>query len=174
MGEPILLIVIIGVAIGLWVRRSRAMAHVVAEGEAEMLAAQCTLPGAAGLYDELRWLRHQLEADREVVPFSDGTLDGHGMRMNMGVFSGGQPLAVYTSSRSNDTAGSEARKQHAAQLRQALATLPSQAREALRARGVDPDLGGLPDRADQPMSVEQAATMAAEIRRVEAALTQAA
>lgn len=152
--------------IGLWVQRNRAMARVVEEGENEVPAAQCTVPGAESLYDELRWLRQQLETDRDPAPFSDGSRVGASLGASGSV-------GVYVSMGTTDTAGSDQRRAHAAQLRQALATLPLEARQVLSARGVEPELSSLPERAEQPMDHNDAIRMAGEVRRFELSLTRA-
>lgn len=166
MGQLALLFAGFAVAIGLWVQRGRAMAKVVEEGENEAPVTQCTVSGAQGLYDELRWLRQQLEADRDADPFSDGS------RVRAGVAGGGS-IGVYVSTGTTDTAGSNQRREHAAQLRHALSTLPLEARKILNARGLEPELSSLPGRAEQPMDHNDAIRMAGEVCRFESALTQA-
>ncbi len=156
------------VVVGLWVQRRRAMAQVMEEGENEAPIAQCTVPGAESLYDELRWLRQQLEADRDPAAFKDGTTIGAGLGVG-----GSASVGIHVSTGTTDTAGSDQRRAHAVQLRHALSILPLEARKTLSARGIEPQLSSLPERAEQPMDHNDAIRMAGEVRRFELVLTQA-
>lgn len=166
VGQLALLFAGFVVVIGLWARRNRAMARVMEEGENEGPVSPCTVPGAESLYDELRWLRQQLEADDDPAPF------GEGARVGASVGASGS-VGIYISTATTDTAGADQRRAHAAQLRQALSTLPLEARQALSARGVEPELSSLPERAERSMDRNDAVRMAGEVRRFELALSQA-